>query len=417
VAVSTDDALPCDPLSWRWIGRIKACSQCFGSLWHLRKDLVRINFQSVACAVILGLFLHAAGQHAEAQKPSSTNPQQEERGLLQAAKREPNNYQVVGSVGQYYLHREKWRESVLWLTKAYALSGGDAATGYDLAFALMQAGDLEGAKRQIGQVLTRADAAKLHNLLGEVEGRSGDLVDAAREYHRAAELEPSESNIFDLATFLLQHKKYVGSLDDSIKFFRYGVAQFPRSSQMMVGLGVALYADNEYDEAVHVLCAAVDLDPKDRRPIQFLGRASRVSPQLAQEVDLRLRDFVQRFPENAATNYFYALGLWERGGGDQGKDLVKIEQLLRKAESLSPEWYEPHYQLGVVYEAEKRYGDAIGEMKRAVKIDPDFFPAHFRLAVLYNRMGQRAEASTEAAAVKRLKENEIEGEAAHDVTR
>lgn len=337
--------------------------------------------------------------------------------MLQAANREPNNYQVVDAMGEYYLHREKWQESVPWLTKAYALSGGDADTGYDLSFALMQADDLEGAKRQIAQVLTRADTAKLHNLLGEVEGRRGNFVDAAREYHRAAELDPSESNIFDLATFLLQHKKYVGSLDDSIKFFRYGVAQYPRSSQMMVGLGVALYADNEYDEALRVLCAAVDLDPKDRRPIQFLGRASRVSPQLAQEVDRRLRDFVQRYPENAATNYFYALGLWERGG-DQGKDLVKIEQLLRKAEDLSPEWYEPHYQLGVVYEAEKRYGDAVGEMKRAVKIDPDFFPAHFRLAVLYNRMGQKAEASTEAAAVKRLKEKDTEGEdAGHDVTR
>ena len=92
--------------------------------------------------------------------------------------------------------------------------------------------------------------------------------------------------------------------------------------------------------------AAVDLDPNDRRPIQFLGRASRVSPELAQEVDRRLQDFAQRYPENAAANYFYALSLWERGGGEQGRDLDKIERLLRKAESLAPEWYEPHYQLG-----------------------------------------------------------------------
>ena len=381
-----------------------------------KKHSVRIDSQSVVCAVILGLFWHAADRPARAQKPSSTNPQQEERVLLQAADREPNNYQVIGSVGEYYFHREKWRESVAWLRKAYVLSGGDAATGYDLAFALMQAGDLDGAKRQIGQALSRTDTAKLHNLSGEVDGRRGDFVDAAREYHRAAELDSSESNIFDLATFLLQHKKYVGSLEDSIKFFRYGVAQYPRSSQMMVGLGVALYAANEYDEAVRVLCAAVDLDPKDRRPIQFLGRASRVSPELAQEVDRRLRDFVQRYPENAATNYFYALGMWERGG-DQGKDLAQIEQLLRKAEDLSPGWYEPHYQLGVVYEAEKRDGDAIREMNKAVKIDPDFFPAHYRLAILYNRVGQRAEAASEAAAVKHLKEKDNEEASGHDVTR
>ena len=34
-----------------------------------------------------------------------------------------------------------------------------------------------------------------------------------------------------------------------------------------------------------------------------------------------------------------------------GKDVDKIERLLKKAEALSPGWYEPHYQLGVVYEA------------------------------------------------------------------
>jgi tetratricopeptide (TPR) repeat protein len=208
----------------------------------------------------------------------------------------------------------------------------------------------------------------------------------------------------------------VGALDDSIKFFRYGVAQYPRSSQMMVGLGVALYAASQYDEAVRVFCAAVDLDPSDRRPIQFLGRASRVSPELAQEVDRRLRDFAERYPDNAATNYFYALSLWERGGGNTGKDVDKIEQLLKKAEALSPDWYEPHYQLGVVYEAQKRDADAIREMGRAVDIDPEFFPAHYRLAVLYKKAGRKAEAEAEAGSVRRLKDLDNEEEARHDVT-
>lgn len=185
---------------------------------------------------------------------------------------------------------------------------------------------------------------------------------------------------------------------------------------MMVGLGVALYAANEYDEAVRVLCAAVDMDPQDRRPIQFLGRASRVSPALAEEVNRRLKDFAERYPDNAATNYFYALSLWKRNGGDGGSDLDTIGRLLHKAEALSPGWYEPHYQLGVFYESAKLYPDAIHEMIRAVKIDPDFFPAHFRLAVLYNKTGQRAEAMTEASIVRRLKERDSDNEPGHDVT-
>jgi tetratricopeptide (TPR) repeat protein len=379
-------------------------------------DWLRIDLQSVACVIALGGLWLAIRQPAAGQEHTSQNPASEERTLLQSATREPNNVQVVTALGEYYLHREIWRESARWLTRAYALSG-DAATAYDLAFAWMQAGELDQAKQQIEAAVKRTDTARLHNLLGEVDGLREDNLEAAREYHRAAEMDPSQENIFDLATFLLQHKKYVGALDDSIKFFRFGVAHYPRSSQMMVGLGVALYAASQYDEAVRVLCAAVDLDPGDRRPIQFLGRASRVSPELAQEVDRRLREFAERYPDNAATNYFYALNLWERGGGNAGAGVDKVERLLKKAEALSPQWYEPHYQLGVVYQAENRDADAIREMRQAVKIDPEFFPAHYRLAILYKRVGQKQQADIEAAAVKQLKDKDTEDEARHDVSR
>jgi len=255
-------------------------------------------------------------------------------------------------------------------------------------------------------VLGRTDSARLHNLLGSVNERRADDLDAAKEYHRAAEIDPSESNIFDLGTFLVQHKKYVGFVDEAIKFFRYGVAQFPRSSKMMVGLGVALYASEQYDEAVRVFCAAVDLDPTDRRPVEFLGKARRVSPELAEEVDRRLQDFAERHPENAAMNYYYALSLWERGGGEEGKNLDKIEGLLRKAEIESPGWYEPHYQLGVLCESEKRYPEAIREMQKTVKIEPGFAPGHFRLAVLYKRSGEKSKAAQESAIVQRIKDRD-----------
>jgi len=361
------------------------------------------------------LFQNSAGNALAQAPPFTKNLVPEERALLKAVEREPGNVQLVGSLGEYYLHKEKWRESARWLSKAYALSAGSESIGYDLAFAYMQAGELQSAKRQIEQMLGRTDSSRLHNLLGEVEDRRANVLDAAREYHRAAEIDPSESNIFDLATFLLQHKKYVGFVDESIKFFRYGVSQFPRSSQMMVGLGVALYASEQYDEAVRVLCAAVDLDPTDRRPMEFLGKARKVSPELAEEVDRRLQDFVERYPENAAANYYYAFSLWERSGGEEGKNPDKIEGLLRKAVAQSPGWYEPHYQLGVLYESEKRYPEAIREMQKTIKIEPEFSPAHFRLAVLYNRTGDKSRATQESAVVQRIKNRDRIDETGGDV--
>ncbi len=338
--------------------------------------------------------------------PSTKSSTQEEKALRMAAEQEPHNFQRMGALGEYYLRQEKWRESVRWLSRAYELSGGDESIGYDLCFAFIRAGELMNAKRQIEHMMSRSDSARLHNLLGEIADRRADYLEAAKEYHRAAELDPSESNIFDLATFLLQHKKYVGFVDESIKFFRYGVAHYPRSSQMMVGLGVALYASEQYDEAVRVLCAAVDLDPTDRRPVEFLGKARKVSPELAVEVDKRLQELAERYPDNAATTFYYAYGLWQRGGGEEGRNLDQIEALLRNAEAGAPGWYEPHYQLGVLYESEKRYPDAIREMQQTVKIEPEFAPAHFRLAVLYGRSGDKAKAALESAAVQRIKNND-----------
>lgn len=360
----------------------------------------------------------ARGQFVFGQgSTSGEDAKQTESRLLQAAKREPANLQVAGALGEFYLQNHEWKQSAQWLGRSYELSGNNDTIGYDLVYALTQAADFEKAKSLIERMGAHNDTAKLHSLLADVDDRTGDYVNAAREYHRAAELDPTESNIFDLATFLLRQKKYVGALDDSIKFFRYGVTKFPRSSQMMVGLGVALYAANEYDEAVRTFCAAIDLDPKDQRPVQFLGRASRVSPALAEEVDRRLKEFAQRYPESAATNYFYALSLWERGGGAQGQQRETIEQLLKKAETLSPDWYEPHYQLGVLYETERRYAEAMAEMQKAVKIDPDFFPAHYRLAVLYNHFGKKDAAAAEAALVRKLKEEDNDNAAGHDVAK
>ena len=128
-----------------------------------------------------------------------------------------------------------------------------------------------------------------------------------------------------------------------------------------------------------------------------------MSPELAVEVDKRLQDLAERYPDNAATTYYYAFSLWQRGGGEEGKNLSQIEELLHRAETRAPGWYEPHYQLGVLYESEKRYPDAIREMREAAKIEPEFAPAHFRLAILYGRTGDKAKAALESAAVQRIK--------------
>ena len=323
------------------------------------------------------------------------------------ARQQPDSAGEAVEKGEYFFRHQRWQESAYWLSKAYSLTGESEKIGYELACARLQAGDLQRAKQLLQSMSQRSDAARIHTLLGAVEEQEKNYSDAAHEYYRAAEIDPSESNLFDLANLLLQHKQYVGYLPESVKFFRYGVSKYPKSAKLRVGLGVALYASDDYDEAVSVLCQAVDLAPNDPRPLTFLGMARKVSPELAKQVDSRLKDFAQRYPKNAAANYEYALSLWERGGGELGHSLAQIETLLQQAITSAPQWYEPYYQLGLVYESEKRYREAIQDMRKASALEPAFGPAHFHLAVLYKRVGDGTRAEQESALARRLNNAEI----------
>lgn len=357
--------------------------------------------------ILAGWLLVQSATSAWAQHAQPHGPQAEAAGVIEAAQRNPNDPKLVTAAGEYLYEHEQWQRSIAWLARAYELSAHNQEIGYDLASARIQAGDLKAAKQQLDEMSSHVDTSRVHSLLGEWQEQSGAYSAAAHEYYRAAEIEPSESNIFDLANFLLQHKKYSGYLQESVKFFRFGVSKFPRSSKMTVGLGVALYASEEYDEAVKVLCDAVDLAPDDQRPITFLGMARKVSPELAAQVDRRLQEFAERYPQNAAANYEYAVSLWDRGGGELGRNLDKIKALLRQAIARAPQWYEPHYQLGLLYERNAQPEDAIREMRKASALEPAFKPAHFHLAVLYKRVGDQAHAAQESQRARQLDNAEI----------
>lgn len=366
---------------------------------------MRCNVQLIV-AICVSLSGCAFGQSPVEKLPAKGDKPQ--NSVIAAAKQTPDNLSRVRAAGAFCLQNERWVESVYWFSRAYKLSHSDFQIGYELAFAQIQAGDFKAADQQLQDMSAGTDAAKLHSLRGLLKERTGDLSGAAHEYYHAVELDPSEDNLFELANFLLQHKKYSGYLEESVKFFQYGVSKFPESAKMRVGFGVALYASEEYDEAIRVLCEAVDLAPNDPKPVTFLGMARRVSPELAQQVDERLQVFTERYPDNPAANYEYAVSLWDRKGGEEGKNQDEIEKLLEKAIAKAPQWFEPHYQLGLLYESQARYVDAVREMQRACALEPAFKPAHFRLAGLYKRIGDRRRAGLEATKAKELDKDEID---------
>lgn len=212
-----------------------------------------------------------------------------------------------------------------------------------------------------------------------------DIDATARQLERTARLDPSENNLFDLGSYLLQHNGFAPGLT----VFDYGVGRYPKSAPLRVGLGVALYSLRRYDEAVERLCEAVDLDPRDTKALDFLGKMQDISPQYASEVGRRLAHFAELYPKNAAANYYYGLSLGPRG-----------EPYLEKAVELNPALTEAHYQLGSLYEEAGATGKAIAQYRIVIQQRPGSSRAHYRLARLYQKSGKPELARKEFALIK-----------------
>ena len=319
-----------------------------------------------------------------------------ERDLIDRAKQSPGDFAANHELAEYYASHGKLKEAVPWFEKARAIDPSNYVNGYDLALAYAETGALDNARRQIEQMLARQDRPELHNLLGLVGEKAGSPETAAGEYQKAAQMDPSEKNVFDLGQCFLRYRGF----EQALGVFSWGVEKYPKSARMQVGLGVARYSRGQYDQAVEALCRGVDLDPADTRAVYFLGQMFDISPALAGEVTRRLARFVEVYPKNAAANYYYALSLWKRTGGGENRAIV--ETYLKKAVALDPKMADAHLQLGILYEDAKRIPEAIREYESAARLNPENEKVHFRLARAYRAAGRDDQAQEQLRLYRQL---------------
>ena len=303
-----------------------------------------------------------------------------------AAELDPKSFETNHNLGESYVRSGKLAEAAPYLEKAQQIDPSSYNNGYDLSLAYLQTGRLAEAQQLIQALLKQKNTAELHNLLAEVEEKDSKFVEAANEYETAAHMDPSESNLFDWGSELLLHR----TLGPAVEVFQQASARYPSSQRMVVGLGMALYARGNYDDAVKSLLKAADLNPAEPNCYFFLSRAYDSSPGQADEVTKRFRRFAELQPNNARALYYYAMSLWKgKRAQDPGLDLRQIESLLTKSLALDPKLAEAHLQLGNLYSDQTRFAQAIPEYKRALELNSDLADAYYRLGQAYVRTGEK----------------------------
>jgi tetratricopeptide (TPR) repeat protein len=266
---------------------------------------------------------------------------------------------------------------------------------YRLAAALLDGGKYERARTVAAALAGRWDRADSHHLLGEVDERGGDALEAAREYQRAGELDSSETNLFDWGTELLTHR----ADEPAIEVFSKGRRLYPRSKRMILGLAAAWYARGAYDQAEERFLEATDLDPRDPEPYLFLAKVRSTAITDSDGYLDRLARFAALQPENALANCHYAAALWKRCQKEQSAmpACANVEPLLEKAARLDPRLSAAYLQLGMVYAGRKDFSRAIAAYRKAIDVSPELEEAHYRLAQVYRQTSEPARAQEQIA--------------------
>ncbi len=325
-------------------------------------------------------------------KPEKSLDASREAELQNAVAENPQNVRAIHDLGKLYLGDGKPEKAIPYLAEVYRLNPADRANAFDLAVAYLQTRNLSAARQQVQTLLKGSDDAAFHRLLAEVEDKAGNFAEATRERQRAAQIEPSEQNLFEWGTELLAQR----NVEAGLGVFKSGLERYPKSADMWIGRGIALYLRGDYAEAVRSLVQATDLNPAAYRPYVFLADASNGSAKESLAVTERLKRFAELYPQDAPAVFYYAMSLWRasRGEGAQGGQ-EEVEAHLKKSTALDPKFPEAHLQLGVLYAGQGKYSQAIEQYRQAIALDAESPAAHYKLGQALARTGHREQAEQE----------------------
>jgi tetratricopeptide (TPR) repeat protein len=221
-------------------------------------------------------------------------------------------------------------------------------------------------------------------------------LEAIRQYQHAAELDPSEANLFSWGAELLTHR----AADQAVEVLSSGHRAFPRSTRILLGLAVALYSRGSYDEAAQRFFEASDIDPSDPAPYMFLGKVSSGAITGSAGYAERMERFARLHPDNAWANYYYA--------GTLARTSPKARELAEKVVRLDPKLGEGFLLLGVIYADEGNLTKAIAAYQSAIAASPQLEESHYRLAMAYRKSGDTERAQQELDLYQQLSRKSAE---------
>jgi tetratricopeptide (TPR) repeat protein len=321
------------------------------------------------------------------------------RELKAAAKLDPLSRPTQSNLGQALLAGKQPAEAAKAFAKAVQIEPDNWDLRYNWAVALVDAGEIQQATDALAPIPGKDAKPQIQALLGDIAERQGNFQEAVDYLQAAAKLDPSEVNIYFLGFEFLRHWTF----EPAIRIFTYGIAQYPTSQRMLMGLGIARYSLNDLAVAAPIFAQLLDMDPESATYADFLGKSCSLMPDMSKGCE-KLEGFAEKHPQNATIATYAAASILHRS--TQSEDLAVASALLNQAITLDPKLAEAHYQKGLLLQTETQWKESVLELETAIALKPNSSKAHYRLALAYSHTGQRDKAQAEIALQKEYSEQE-----------
>jgi tetratricopeptide (TPR) repeat protein len=343
----------------------------------------------------------------------------------------PDDPRLYATLGEFYDRERRWQDAA----GAYAMAVSDAPRNVALkmsyASALLNAGgrdDVGKARDVLNEVMasrpTGATEQRALYLLSQAERRGGDLGAAEAAARRLMALNTrSPWGYFALAETLQERQQYQAVIDvllPAVSDMRSRPAAESALGLLLPHIGFAYEQLGRHDEAIAAFDEAHRLEPADPLVTSYLIQANVSAKKYAAAIDLA-RAARTEHPDDLRLARLQAQALRESGQPDQAVAILQevldkhtdrplayvalaqgyvdanrgaeAVKLLEQAQAKFPSETSIGFELGAVFDKQKRFADAEAAFRQVLAREPDNAQALNYLGYMLADRGERLDES------------------------
>ncbi len=236
--------------------------------------------------------------------------------------------------------------------------------------------------RLIGSLPSDGEALFRKGMLYLKLGRYDEALAVSETFSKSF---PNQAEGYELKGRVLYYKK---QFKEAIVMLQKAVAVRPSAATCYL-LGLCLFNNGEYEQAISQLQQALDLNPAHDQA-RLLTSLVYLKKSKADEAIAEIRKVLATNPKNPAAHSILGSAFFAKGMSAEG-----IAELNRALE-LDPELVDARFKKGVFELSRGKTGEAEAELSTAVRIDPELLNSRILLASSYLQRNEYAKAVTTA---------------------